>query len=132
MKKALILLLSLVMIFAFAACGGGGGEPDEPDNTASDWAAEGSYEDDAGNYLNISAEGDDEEEHEGWYVNCILNEVSYSGYIAQDNESLQGTLSADEGSGEVTVTITEAEEDELLLTTDGGEEYHLIVMDTED
>ena len=110
MKKALCLMLALVMIFSLAACG------------AKEWSREGTFADENGNYLSIVKSEDSE--HPGWYVGCMIDEGAYGWYIKQKGKVLKGNLVADYLSeAPFNVTVSEEGEDGVLLTLENGTKY---------
>lgn len=123
MKKAVYLVLALVMVMSFTACGGsgdGGGDSDFA------WSREGYYIDEAGNQLMIM-KSEYEDEYPGWYVGLVTEDLGLVGwYIEQDGETLHGNINPE--GDELVVTVAEEGEDGILLTADAtGEEYHFVV-----
>ncbi|MBR5739896.1 MAG: hypothetical protein IKX81_01240 [Firmicutes bacterium] len=134
MKRLFALIMSLILIFTLAACGGSpkpADDPiDEPDPNFQ-WTREGFWEDGNGNYVSITH--NDEEGLPEWYVTFSLGDDMYGSFLDQEGETLHGDIGyfAEMKVDEFIVTISEEDEDGLLLETESGEAYHftLIVLD---
>lgn len=130
MKKLLVVLLALAMVFAFAACGGsdqgnkGSGESD------FEWTRTGHFTDESDNYIMIFPAEDDE--HQGmWAVTFAPGDEMHGWFLSQEGETLHGDLTA-EGMDEdpYIVTISEEGENGILVVNEAGEEFHLTPMET--
>ena len=90
------------------------------------WTREGYYEDGDGNVLSVTRMDDMDEP--GWYVSCMLGQElvddSWGGMLPQVGDALQGALPSSGSQESLNVTVTEEGEDGLLLTVEGGKEYH--------
>ena len=96
MRKLLIVVLSLVLIFALSACGGSGSsDSGSTDGEAADpnfvWTLEGQFEDGNGNYLMIY-ESDDQETYPGWSVSMMIGEEMHGWFIQQEARPFTETL----------------------------------------
>ena len=143
MKKTMCMLLAAVMALSLAACGGekpAGNEgessapPSGTEQTAIKWTRSGYFTDENENMLSVTWMEDVDEP--GWYVGCMLGEDfvedSWGGTIAQEENTLHGTLPSSGGRDDITVTVSEDGEDGLLLVVEGGESYHFTPMDLPD
>ena len=128
MKKTVILLLAVCMLFSMAAGGSASAESE-----FSDWTREGYYTDEDENMLSVTWMDDIDEP--GWFVGFMNGEDfiedSYGGTLPQDGNTLHGTLASSGEKGELTVTISEEGENGLLLVTEDGETYHFTPMEME-
>ena len=126
MKKTVCMLLVVCMVFSLTACGAA--KPAEPE--IKDWARSGYFTDENENMLSVTWMDDIDEP--GWYVGCMLGEDfiedSWGGTVAQEGNTLHGTLSSSGSKKDITVTILEEGADGLLLTVEGGETYHFTSM----
>lgn len=90
------------------------------------WTREGYYEDGDGHILSVTRM--DDVVDPGWYVGCMLGKEftddSWGGMLPQVGAALQGALPSSGSQETLTVTLTEEGENGLLLTVEGGEEYH--------
>lgn len=129
MKKLLVVLLALAMVFAFAACGGSDQENSGSGDPAFEWSRTGNFQDADENYLMITKS--EEEEYAGqWAITFVTADGIHGWMIPQEGETLHGDLTA-EGTGEdpFIVTISEEGEDGVLLVTEAGDEYHFTPME---
>ena len=126
MKKTVCLLLAVCMVLSLAACGAA--KTAEP--VIKDWSRSGYFTDENENMLSVTYMDDIDEP--GWYVGCMLGEDfiedSWGGTIAQEGNTLHGTIPSSGSRGDITVTISEEGDDGLLLTVEGGETYHFTSM----
>ena len=126
MKKTVCILLAVCMVFALTACGAA--KPAEPE--IKEWTRSGYFSDENENFLSVTLMEDIDEP--GWYVGCMLGEDfiedSWGGTVAQEGNTLHGTLSSSGSKKDITVTISEEGADGLLLTLEGGETYHFSSM----
>lgn len=136
MKKLLSMLLAVCMLFALTACGSAKTEPapaEQPpaeqapaEQAPADWTREGYYEDGNGHVLSVTRM--DDVVDPGWYVACMLGEDfiedAWGGMLPQVGVALQGALPSSGSQEPLTVTVAEEGEDGLLMTVEGGEEYH--------
>ena len=117
MKKAISLLMVLILVLGIAACGQ---QPEE----VKEWSRSGSFSDENENVLSIS--WTEEGTEPGWYVWAALNETMAGAVLPQEDSSLHGALKDWDTQEEVfTVTVSEEGEDGLLLQVEGGESYHM-------
>ena len=127
MKRLICLLLCAAMLFTLAACGAA--TPAEPE--IKDWSRSGYFMDENNNMLSVTWMEDVDEP--GWYVGVMIGEDfiedSWGGTLAQEGNTLHGTLPTFGSRGDITVTVSEEGEDGLLLTVEGGETYHFKVWD---
>ena len=123
MKKAISLLLCVLLLFSLAACSkqGQGG------TAAAEWTREGYFTDDRDNFLNIQTSPYDE--YPGWYVGCMLGEGMYGWIVQQEGDTLHGDIMPEYEEGEFIVTVTEEGEDGVLLTTEASDTYHFTPYD---
>ena len=124
MKKAIALILTLVMIVALGACGS---KQEAPGSAAAEWTREGAFQDEDGNYLSISYS--DTEGYEGWAVSFMTSDDMHGWIIQQEGDKLHGNLVPEGEEGEFIVTISEEGEDGILLEVEGGETYHLTAIE---
>ena len=125
MKKAIAMILTLVMLFALCACSAKQETPGSAD--AAEWMRVGSFDNADGDYLSISFS--DTEGYEGWAVTFMHGEELHGWIIQQEGDKLHGNLVAEGEEGEFIVTISEEGEDGLLLEVEGGDSYHFTPMD---
>lgn len=125
MKKLICLAISAVMLITLCACGAQ--KTPEP---AAEWTREGFFQDENENFLSVTWMEDVDEP--GWYVGCMLGEDfvedSWGGTVAQEGNTLHGTIPTSGSKGNITVTVSEEGEDGLLLVVEGGETYHFTSM----
>ena len=124
MKKAIALILTLVMIVALGACGS---KQEAPGSAAAEWTREGAFEDADGNSLYLYPSED--ENYEGWSASFMHGEDMHGWFIRQEGDKLHGNLIPEFEEGEFIVTISEEGEDGVLLEVEGGESYHFTPMD---
>lgn len=118
MKKWICMMLTLLMVVALAACSGSG-----QGKAGSTWSREGTFEDENGDFLSVTAS--DSEENPGWYVGVMLENEMHGWYIQQEGNTLHGNLVSEyEEEGEFIVTISEEGEDGLRMVVEGGDTYH--------
>ena len=142
MKKILCLLLASCMMLALAACGASAptpaaAQPQEnqpaPAEEIKEWSRSGYFSDENENILSITWM--DDVADPGWYVGVLLGEDfiedSYGGTLPQEGNSLHGSLASSGSKGELTVTISEEGEFDLLLEVEGGDTYHFSPMPME-
>ena len=130
MKKLICLLMAAVMLFASAVCAFADSAP-EQEQAAAEWNRQGYYADEAGNMLSVTWMDDVYEP--GWYVGFMngedLIEDSYGGTLLQEGNSLYGILTSSGSKPEITVTVSEEDEDCLLFVVQDGETYHFSPFD---
>lgn len=138
MKKLLVLMITVAMVFGAAACGdsGNGG------SSGFEWTRQGIFTDDNGSTLMINPSEYDA--LEGWYVGLFTEDSMNYWYIPQEGETLHGDLMPPvEGNeeylpdgyvdeGEMIVTVSEEGEDGVMLEVEGGETYHFRPMTDEE
>ena len=124
MKKAIALILTLVMIVALGACGS---KQEAPGSAAAEWTREGAFEDADGNSLYLYPSED--ENYEGWSASFMHGEDMHGWFIQQEGDKLHGNLIPEFEEGEFIVTISEEGDDGVLLEVEGGESYHFTPMD---
>ncbi|MBQ6469149.1 MAG: hypothetical protein IJJ50_03740 [Lachnospiraceae bacterium] len=155
MKKLICILLTASLLLAMTACGGTKpaeesekpqvdasqqeqAETPEPEETAAsepaeagDWTREGYFQDENGNFLSVTWMEDIDEP--GWYVGVMLGEDpiedSYGGILQPEGNTLKGSLPSGGEKDALTVTVSEEGEEGVQLAVEGGETYHLAVMD---
>ena len=130
MKKLICLLMAAVMLFASVVCAFADSAP-EQEQAAAEWNRQGYYADEAGNMLSVTWMDDVYEP--GWYVGFMngedLIEDSYGGTLLQEGNSLYGILTSSGSKPEITVTVSEEDEDCLLFVVQDGETYHFSPFD---
>ena len=124
MKKAIAIVLTLMMLFALCACGS---QQSASGSAAAEWTREGAFQDEDGNYLSISYS--DTEGYEGWAVSFMTSDDMHGWIIQQEGDKLHGNLVPEGEEGEFIVTISEEGEDGILLEVEGGETYHLTAIE---
>ena len=122
-KKALCLILSVLMLCSLAACGA---------NKQSDedfvWTRQGYFSDADENILYVFPSED--KDHPGWAVGCFLGEEAHGWFIQQEGRTLYGNLTAEYLDEDAfIVTVSEEGEDGLLLEVEGGKTYHFVPKD---
>lgn len=142
MKKMLCLLLAACMSLTLAACGGSkpAQETEKPQESApqsedaqegGEWTRDGYYTDEEEHLLSVTWMED--LDVPGWYVGCMLGkdamEDSYGGTLQKEGKTLKGSLPSSSEQDPITVTISEEGETGLLLSIEGGEEYHFKKME---
>ena len=138
MKKWFYMLLVVSLLIAMAACGAEKTEnmDDPPESqiaepSVSEWTRAGYFGDENENMLSVIYM--DDIVQPGWYVGCMLGEDfeedSWGGTLPQVGDALQGALPSSGNQKDLNVTITEDGEDGLLLTVEGGEQYHFTPVD---
>ncbi|MBQ7703386.1 MAG: PT domain-containing protein [Firmicutes bacterium] len=151
MKKILIIILALSLIFALCACGSSGQPTDEPANEPVNepagepttdpepepdpdfqWTREGFFEDGSGCYVSIAASEDPE--FPGWYVTLDTGDIMMGGYIQQEGETLHGNIgfAYDMNLDEFIVTVHEDGDDGILLETEDGDTFRFTRIESED
>ncbi len=127
MKKMISLLLALCLLFALAACGAAAPE-EENAQTPAEWSREGYFSNENGDMLSVTRM--DDVADPGWYVGCMIGDVSAGCIVPEEGGVLHGDLNAwDESAEPFVVTVAEEGEDGLLLTVEGGESYHFTRME---
>lgn len=142
MKRMICILLAAGMSLALAACGGSkpAQETEKPQESTvqtesvtdrGEWTREGYYIDDHDFMLSVTWMEDIDEP--GWYVGCMLGEDmmddSYGGTLQPDGKTLKGSLVPGGEKDPINVTVSEEGEEGLLLSVEGGEEYHFTKME---
>ncbi len=121
MRKMICLLLAFCMVFALGACG-----EKKTEHEIKEWTRQGYFMDENENMLSVTWMEDVDEP--GWYVGLVLGEDwiedAWGGMLPKEGNTLHGTLPSSGSKGDLTVTISEEGEDDLLLTVEGGETYH--------
>ena len=124
MKKLASALIAICTVLTMAGCS------QQADETA-EWSRDGYFQDENGNYLSVVFM--EEIDEPGWYVGCMLGqdptEDSWGGTVAQEGNTLHGTLMSSGSRDDLTVTVAEEGEDGLVLTVEGGETYHFKELD---
>ena len=134
MKRIISLLLAICLLLTLAACGAKpaspAATPTPAETEVTDWTREGFFSDENENMLSLTWMDDIDEP--GWYIGCMLGEDliedSWGGTIAQEGNTLHGTLPSSGSKGDITVTVSEEGADGLLLVVEGGETYHFTSM----
>ena len=123
MKKAISLILVLILVLGIAACG----QQPEAAEEGKGWTRSGNFSDADNNVLSVNWV--EEGTEPGWYVWVALDNTMAGAVLPQEGGSLHGALKDWETEKEVfTVTVSEEGEDGLLLQVEGGETYHLKPM----
>lgn len=129
MKKLICAVMTVVVLSALCACGAK--NTPEPE---AEWTRAGYFQDENENFLSVTWMEDIDEP--GWYVGCMLGEDmiedSWGGTLAQEGNSLHGTLLSSGSKDDITVTISEEGEDGLLLAIEGGDTYHFTPLNLPD
>ena len=103
-------------------------------SAAGGWTREGYFEDGNDNFLSVTWMEDVDDP--GWFVGCMLGEDviedSWGGTIQVEGDTLHGEIASSGEKDPLTVTISEEGENGLLLSVEGGEEYHFVTMDLPD
>ena len=129
MKKALKIMLAVLVLISMAACTA----KQEENKSYPVWRREGYFSDEAGDMLSIT--WSDTEGYEGWMIGFMIEgdfDKSYGNIIHQEKDTLHGNIVPDYEEGEFVVTITEEGEDGVQVVVDGGETYHLVAMEIEE
>ena len=132
MKKMICLLLAVCMSFTLAACGGSkpAQETEKPQD-GGEWTREGYFSDENDNMLSVTWM--DDVDDPGWYVGCMLGEDaiedSYGGILQPEGKTLKGSLPSSGTKDAINVTVSEEGEEGLILSVEGGNEYHFKVME---
>lgn len=127
MKKILVIVLALVMVFTFAACGGSSAGGTE--SSDFQWTRTGNFTNEAGDYAYI--EESDMEDYPGWSVSFMSGEDTHGWFIPLEGETLHGDITSPDTEGDpYIVTVSEEGEDGIMIEVEGGETYHLTPMET--
>ena len=139
MKKWIAVAMSTVLALALSACGSGAGAGKsgetttaqaQPAQTASEWTREGYFLDDKENMLTVTYT--EEVDEPGWYVSFMPGQEGFwGGTLAQEGNTLHGTLPSEDDKDDLVVTVSEEGEDGVILEVEGGETYHLKAMELE-
>ena len=135
MKKMICLLLAVCMSFTLAACGGSkpAQETEKPQD-GGEWTREGYFSDENDNMLSVTWM--DDVDDPGWYVGCMLGEDaiedSYGGILQPEGKTLKGSLPSSGTKDAINVTVSEEGEEGLILSVEGGNEYHFKVMEMQE
>lgn len=122
-KKALCLILSVLMLCSLAACGA-----KKQSDEDFVWTRQGYFTDADQNMLYVLPSED--KDHPGWTVGCFLGDEMHGWYIQQEGRTLHGNLTSEYlEEDDFIVTVSEEGEDGLLLEVEGGEAYHFVPMD---
>ena len=146
MRKRVYYAICLSLLLALCACGEK--EPTDSSEAPSvtgvpieqtqevkaNWTRQGYFQDENGNFLSVTWMEDVDEP--AWYVGAMLGEDmmedSWGGTLAQDGNTLRGTLPSSGSKGDLKVTISEEGTDGILLSVDGGESYHFAPLNIPD
>ncbi len=92
---------------------------------AEGWTREGYFINEAGDLLSVIWMDDVDEP--GWYVGCMIGELSAGAIVREEDGVLRGELQTwEEGAAPLPVTVSEEGEAGLLVTLEGGESYHFL------
>ncbi|MBO5556001.1 MAG: DUF3089 domain-containing protein [Oscillospiraceae bacterium] len=128
-KAWICLILAAIMVFSLAACGSK--KTQAKTESAAQWTREGFFMDEQANILSITWMEDVDDP--GWYVGCMLGEDvmedSWGGTLPQEGNTLRGVLASSGSKDDLSVTVSEEGSDGILLSVEGGENYHFARME---